>query len=190
MLLFVVCMTMTACGEDVEAYKQKMLAKTFEGEAGALGELLLSNLEMEIDSMSVLDLTVQDSLNLLEIQLEERKELTKKYEEQKKWIKDIEKDVKYANFSARMKFFDIKKENEERGKKIESMTKEYEAKQALYKDADKSKILNKVFIYRVKVISPISKKEEISSELALFSSDGEICIDNSVNALFEYYKNK
>ena len=70
------------------------------------------------------------------------------------------------------------------------MTKEYEAKQALYKDADKSKILNKVFIYRVKVISPISKKEEISSELALFSSDGEICIDNSVNALFEYYKNK
>ena len=67
--LFAVCLTMAACstvgGEDLEAYKDKML-EGFAKQAKSTKELLIRDYDIIVDSMSVIPFTVADSLAVID----------------------------------------------------------------------------------------------------------------------------
>ena len=91
-LLLVTCLMITACGgENLNAYKDKMLEAT-ANRLGTTKELLVKDLDLVVDSMSLDYFLLEDSISLIkqtydetikeqEKQIEWRQKEIKKYEE-------------------------------------------------------------------------------------------------------------
>lgn len=188
-ILFIAfCFAAISCGnnENLDAYKDKMLeamAKEFK----TTKELLVKDLDVVVDSMYVLPLTIEDSLNLLSSDFEKKKSrLTKQIEINRKGLDSAKKRL----FPIPSVIGDYEDKIEKAEKEIKEATENYNTKYELYSRQDRLKILAKVFVCRIAIKHPLKGIHETMSGATLFSVDGQTLLDGGNNHLFEYFKSK
>ena len=187
-LFFAFCLAAISCGsnENLDAYKDKMLeamAKEFK----TTKELLIKDLDVIIDSMSVVPLTVEDSLNLLSSDYEKKKNrLSKQIEKNKKSLASAKKRL----FPIPSVIGDYENKIEADEKEMKEATENYNAKQELYSQLNNSKVLAKVFICRIAIKHPLKGIHQTMSGATIFSIDGKTLLDEGNNHLYEYFRAK
>lgn len=187
-LFFAFCLATISCGsnENLDAYKDKILeelAKKFK----TTKELLVKDLDVIVDSMSVVPLTIEDSLNLLSSDYEkEKNRLSKQIEKNKTGLASAKKRL----FPITSVIWDYEEKIEAGEKEMKEVTENYNAKQELYSQQDKSKVLAKVFICRIALKHPLKGIHQTISGATVFSIDGQTLLDEGDNHLYEYFKAK
>ena len=187
-LFFAFCLAAISCGnnENLDVYKDKMLevmAKEFK----TTKELLVKDLDVIVDSMSVVPLTVGDSLNLLSSDYEKKKNrLSKQIEKNKERLVSAKKRL----FPLPNIIRNYEDKIEAAEKEMKEATESYNAKQELYSQQDSSKVLAKVFICRIAIKHPLKGIHQTMSGATIFSIDGQTLLNEGNNHLYEYFKAK
>lgn len=182
-LLFVVCTAMTACGgENLDVYKDKVL-ESLAKELETTKELLVKDLDIKIDSMSLLYFYVEDSIAITKKEFEEllakKEKLIKYYRES---IKKDEEAIKNAGndfFSgatiyAKRSFINEAKQNiKSTEKEIQKETEIYNQKLEKLKSRDKKEVIFNVFVYHSSIKNPLTGMHNAGKSMSLFTPDGE-----------------
>ena len=195
-MLFIVCMTATACGRvNLDTYKDKVLdsvALKFK----TTKELLIQDLDIKVDSMSLAYFLVEDSIYLIENNYkEELKEKEKQIEAYKEEIKKLENRIEEmkGSLTAEMSKFSIKN-NEKYIKEAESeilkLTENYKSELSKYENRDPKEKIYNIFCYRASLKNPITQMHESGRVMSLFSPDGETYIKDVDNETKKYLEQK
>lgn len=188
-LLLVTCLMITACGgENLNAYKDKMLEAT-ANRLGTTKELLVKDLDLVVDSMSLDYFLLEDSISLIkQIYDETIKEQEKQIEWRQKEIKKYEEanNRYYGKYTINK----YKKDIEQLEKKIESIRQKHEEELAKFKGRNLSDVVYKVFYYRIMMKHPLKGIHEKQSSFCLFSPDGKVCTIEIDDEMGEYLKNR
>lgn len=187
-LFFIFCLTIISCGdsENLDAYKDKLLEESAK-KLKTTKELLVKDLDVIIDSMSVVPLTVGDSLNLLSSSFEKKKDkLTKQIELYKLELALTQTRM----FTLPSTIRDYKEKLKKAEKEMEEATENYNTKQELYSQQDSTKVLAKVFICRIAAKHPLKGIHETESSATVFSIDGQTLLNDGNKHLYEYFRAK
>jgi len=198
--LITVCIIMIACGgENLDAYKDKVLEHV-ASKINTTKELLVKDLDMKIDSMSLSYFLVEDSLVLLE----------RKYKEdvakQEKWISTCKENIERLeiekNKSRKDLFYSItakindrsikeyKKKIEDAEAKIQEIRDDYQLKFEMYQARDKKEVIYNIFHYRVTYKIPKKGIHQVDTSMDLFSPDGMTYIKSVSGEIKDYLKSK
>ena len=182
-LLFVVCTAMAACGgENLDVYKDKVLEEMARVN-DTTKELLVKDLDINIDSMSLLYFYVEDSIVLAEKKFKEFLiEKEKQIESCKKSIEKNEKELNDARNSLFSYMFvdsyssildKLRKKIENTEKEIQEETELYNQKLEKLKSRDKKEVIFNVFVYRASMKNPLTGMHNAGKSMSLFTPDGE-----------------
>ena len=199
MMLFVVCVATAACGgENLDAYKRKLLegiAK--EGETTV--ELLVKDFDITVDSMSVLPFLLQDSIEYVKYNYEKQKKpLDESISYEKERIetlsKKLEKEKKGDSYSfialLKNNIFDARIKLENAEKKLESLTKHFETDMSKFEGRNPNDAIYNMFCYRFTAKNPFTGGHQVTYEIAFFSLDGEHLLTDVCGELLNFMKNR
>lgn len=181
------CTIMAACqSENLEAYKEKMLEATAK-KLGTTKELLVKDLDIVIDSMSVVPFTVKDSLNLL-------KDIDQKIEQTSKDLESAKKAIEYTKKRSLFPSFytieKLEKQKEELMNKLERLKYLQDVQIPKYESMKESKVIAKIFCVRIAAKGPLDRIHTTKSSVFIFSADGETFIDEGSNLMLKYVSEK
>lgn len=183
-ILTVVSLVMFSCGENLEAYKEKVL-DAVASKLETTKELFVKDFDVVIDSMSVHPLTVGDSLALLATDFNrDKSKIDKKLVELKEELEKHQKkswDYLVEFTQERIK----QKENE-----LTSLTEKYNKKVEYYSKMDKNKVLAKAFCCRFSTKQMLTGVHKTLRGAFLFSPDGERYLSDTTNSVFNLFREK
>lgn len=195
-LLFVVCVTMAACGNEMDNYKDKILEYTARKHK-TTPEHLVKDFDISIDSMSVSPFILQDSIDYVNQNYEIRKKpfdesISFEKERIEKLSEALEKEKRkkgnYSHFGSILKqnIYDARNKLARAEENHKILTEQYESDMARFEGRNAEEAIYNMFWYRVAIKNPLSKVHEVSSEVALFSLDGKLFIKN-INGSFKEF---
>ena len=198
-LLCFFCVAVTACSsENLDTYRDKLL-DSVASELKTTKELLIQDLDVRVDSMSLTYFLVEDSIYIIENKYkEELRNKEKQIESYKESIKKLENLVKkesgvFTSLTAEMSKSSIKT-NKRYIKEIESeiskLTENYKSELSKYESRDSKEKIYNVFCYRVSLKNPMTQMHNSSREMSLFSLDGETYIKDVDNEIQKYLEQK
>ena len=190
---------MCSCSENLDSYKDKVLEHA-AAELGTTQELLIKDLDLKIDSMSISYFLVEDSIFLLEQKYKEDvQEQEKLIASQNKYIEKLEKEnkeMKKSSFSSMFKSMNnnlIKESRsyiEQANAKIKEITDAYQLDLERYQGRDKKEKIYNVFRYHISFKIPNLEIHQAEFEMDLFSPDGETYIKPAGTNIKEYIETK
>lgn len=196
-LLFVVCVAMAACGGEnskYEPYKEKML-ETLAGGLGTTKDLLVKDLEIKIDSMSLSNFLVEDSINMLTQQYNEAEaETAKRIEKTNEKINEYEEKAKTATgvsiFVNRSFRDDSKRELKRLESVLKSIKEKYENAMATLEPRDKKEVIYQVFHFKITSLNPKTKIHEVRKRSTFFTADGQKVLLNVPKAVEKFVEKR
>ncbi len=189
LLLLLMCLMVTACGgENLNAYKEKML-ETLANEFGSTKDLLVKDLDIVVDSMSLDYFLIEDSITLI------KQNFDKSIQEQKRQIEWRQKEIETIEKANKKNYrtYTIKKYKSDivqLEKKIESLREKLENELAKYEGRNIEDVVYNVFSFRVTMKNPQNGIHVKHSDYCLFSPDGEKCILDIDSEMKAYLKNR
>ena len=199
-LLLIFCFMVSSCEDNFESYKDKFLEYT-ASQLNTTKELLVKDLDIKFDSMSISYFLVEDSILFIKQDCEEaiekqnnriascKKDIERKEAEIEKNKGDRMASIFSAfNNTAIEKYKNNIKEAE---KKIEELKKKCEEDLKKYEGRNDNDVIFNVFNFQIAAKHPIKNIHEVSKEAALFSPDGQSLIDNNAGKrIKEHLKSK
>ena len=175
--LFVVCMTMTACGENLDNYKQKVLEQLAK-ESRTTPELFVKDYNVVVDYMSVTSITVADSIAVINLWKAKKDEIEKSIEIKREQLHSL---------------FNFDKESDRKSLKLlEAKLKEIQESENLlekYASMQSDEVLGKFFSCRISVLIPLLGRQTEAGGF-IFDKEGVWFKQEADNIMFEYYKEK
>lgn len=178
-LLLAICLMNTACGgENLEAYKDKVL-ETFANRLGTTKELLVKDYDVIVDSMSVTPITVADSIAIINLWKGKQGEIEKSIELKRLNLKSI------FNFNV--------SEDRKLLKTMESRLKEIQESDKIlekYTLMKSDKVLGKIFICRISSFFPLLGRKTGFGGV-IFDKEGICIMQEDVDEIIvDYFKQK
>ena len=196
--LCAVSLVLFSCGENLEAYKEKVIEKAAK-KLKTTEELLVKDLDLIIDSMTVEDFCVKDSLLLsVEIKNNRSQLLQGKIESFQKKIEENKENIKkasgfYANFT-RVTNESLIKDYENGIKKFEKeiakVKNENDSILNKYDGRNNKDVLLKIFKYRIAYKVPFKGIHEVKTVFSLFTPDGQTYLSDANEQMKRYLKSK
>ena len=188
-ILLAVCLVMASCGGDnLESYKSQYL-DAMAKDMKTTKEFMMKDLDVVVDSMKIIPVTVSDSLFILEefskMSAEEIANTKKQIREYKRMEGLISLFAGADNEQYRM----AKALIDEGISVLSSLETAIKVDLPRYKEMDKDFVLVKVFSAQI-AMKNASGVHEISKEMALFSSDGKLVNFKCPYFLAEYLNQK
>lgn len=183
MMLFFVCVAMAACGGEnrkYEPYKDKVL-QSLADFFGTTKELLVKDLEIKFDSMSLSTFIVEDSINLITEQYNEA-EAKNKERLEKTNAKIIENEEKAKTATGVSKFVyrsnrdDYKRDKQRIEAAQKKMKERYDKAMSTLENRDKKEVIYQLFYTKATILNPKTKIHEVSKDVSYFSPDGQTYI--------------
>lgn len=173
-LLLVACTAFAACGSyvnDLESYKNQYLEAWAKG-MGTTKELLLKDLDISIDSMNIIPITVADSLAILD---EVTKDNGKKLNELKTILNKIKQLQGLLAFSSDTeKIKETKTMLKELPLEITNIERALKEDYSRYKEMDKGIVLMNVFYCQATFLDSNSGVHKVEQRRALFTLNGTL----------------
>ena len=170
-----VCITMISCGtngDNLESYKNQYLNQLAK-EMGTTKDYLLKDLDIAIDSMKIIPITVADSIKILEeASADDGKNLKKAKSELAK-IRQMESlitlfggsDEKVKEAMALLK---------EMPSEISNIEKAISENLPKYKEMKETQVLAKVLSFQIATLDTKSRVHKVEKRKAVFTKNGEL----------------
>lgn len=198
-LLFIFCFTLASCGNEFDSYKDKVLEHT-ANELNTTKELLVKDLDIKFDSMSISYLHVEDSICILEeiykenIAKQEEKIAAQKnsIERRKKENEGRKKDYLSSIFTSmnNQHIKEAERQIKEIEEKIQKITDDYHSELEKFEERDKKERIYNVFRYQISFIIPKTEMHQIIKGIDLFTPDGQTYINSASNRIKDYLDSK
>lgn len=176
-LLFVVCMVMVACGDNLDNYKEKTLEYLAKKNKTTV-ELFVKDYSLVMDSMSVTPITVADSMAIVNLWKDEQGNIEERIKRKRQELHSI--------FN-----FDDEKDRKELNR-LETRLKEiHESEEILEKFASMNpdNILGKFFTCRISLLIPLfGRKTQYSG--FVFDPKGVMLKKEADILMIDYFKDK
>ena len=188
-----VCMAMAACGgSKYEVYKDKML-EAMASDLGTTKELLIKDLDLKFDSMSISNFLVEDSINMLTKQREAfEAEITKRLEKTKAKIEEYDEKSKTAKGVSIFVNRSLRDDNKRELKRLESVRKDvyekFEKAMGTLKPRDKKEVIYQVFHFTLTALNPRTKVHEVKTDVVFFTPDGQNFLKDVSDDVAKYAK--
>ena len=193
-------MTMTACGgESLDDYKDKLL-DSVASKFKTTKELLIKDLDINIDSMSLAYFLVEDSINIIE------KNYKEELEKKEKWIASCQEEIKKKEdenktgkggaassilASINNSFIKMNRDYiKEAESEISKLTEKYKSELSKYENRDPKEKIYNIFCYRASLKNPITQMHNSSREMSFFSPDGKTYIKDVDSDTKKYLEQK
>lgn len=189
-LLFVVCMAMAACGNaqnNIESYKEQYL-EAWAKDLGTTKEYLLKDLDISIDSIKIIPLTVTDSLNILnEVNKDDGAKL-REFKTVIRQLKSMEGLLALSGDTEKVK--EAKKMINEMPSEIAALEKALKEDLSRYKEMDGDKVLSYIVSLQAAVLDPKTGIHKIEQRKAVFNTNGKLDKFSCPNFLELYLNDK
>lgn len=194
-LMLAVCAIMTACGgSNLDSYKNTML-ESLAKQLGTTKDLLVKDLDINIDSMSVSFMSLQDSIDFVNLNYEKkRKPLDESIAFEKERISKLSEEYEKKKNGNNYGFLSILKQNINDAKyklakaenKLTILTEDYELSVSKFENRNPEDIVHHVFTYRIALKNPLKQIHEVASAMSFFSPDGKRFITEVKGPLYDF----
>lgn len=183
LLWILVPLCVTACGENPESYRDKIL----EGYAKKLNttkELFVEDFGIQIDSMSLTTFCVEDSIAFItqrhELLMKQKPEELKETEQSIKYLKEQQSRSLFFSFSSSDAIVDLMVKRDQIKREIKDDNADYEAAMKSLPSRNPKEVLFKVVTFRVAMKDLLKQIHELHRTAEFFTPDGEtFCADVS-----------
>ena len=186
---------MAACGgSNLDSYKDKML-ESLAKQLGTTKDLLVKDLDINIDSMSVSFMSLQDSIDFVNWNYEKkRKPLDESIAYEKERISKLSEEYGKKKNGNNYGFLSLLKQNINDAKyklskaenKLTILTEDYELSVSKFESRNPEDIVHHVFMYRIALKNPLKQIHEVASAMSFFSPDGKRFITEVKGPLYEF----